>query len=260
MVEKYQFNQVIITKEQMIQHLKALGITKGMVLLLQCDIKKLPPIAGGMQMIIDCLIELVGYEGTIVCPTFTPYMCDPSNASVRMDRNLWKEIRSSMKAFHKKITLPQNEFAKQFLVNEGVVRSYHPLYSFAAWGKYAKTICDMHPLHFGLNEDSPLGKISELNGYCVMLGESFEQSLMFTYVKYRKKNLPIKVVCAPIESNRVVMWKSMLDYELSDHDFSRVKTIMEDKQIVKKTHLGNASCLLFNAKEVDKLAYAYYNK
>ena len=52
----------------------------------------------------------------------------------------------------------------QFLRNEGVVRSYHPLYSFAAWGKYAKILCDKHPLHFGLNQDSPLGKVSEFNG------------------------------------------------------------------------------------------------
>ena len=145
-------------------------------------------------------------------------------------------------------------------MNEGVVRSYHPLYSFAAWGKYAKTICDRHPLHFGLNEDSPLGKISELNGYCVMLGKSFEQSLMFTLAKYRKNNLPIKIISAPIESNRVVMWKSMLDYEMQEHDFSRVKAIMQDKQIVKSIYISDVECLLFNANQVDKLAFAYYNK
>ncbi len=260
MAEKYQFNQVIITKKQMLEHLKSLGIVRGMVLLLQCDLNKLGYIAGGAQMVIDCLMELIGYDGTLVVATFTPYMCDPSNREIKINRNLWKEVRDSMSAFHKKTSLPKDEFARQFMVNEGVVRSYHPLYSFAAWGKYAKTICDMHPLHFGLNEDSPLGKISELNGYCVMLGEVFENSLMFTHVKYRKKNLPIKIISAPIESNRVVMWKSMLDYEQEEHDFSRVKKIMDEKQIVKSTYIGDVECLLFNAKEVDRLAFAYYNK
>ena len=74
-------NQDIATvssKEEIVQQLTSLGIQKGMVLLVQADLQRLGYLIGGEQALIEALIDAVGYEGTLVMPTFTPQLLDPS--------------------------------------------------------------------------------------------------------------------------------------------------------------------------------------
>ena len=164
-------NEAVSSKQEILQQLETLGVQKGMVLLVQANVQRLGYIIGGSQALIEALMEAVGYDGTLVVPTFTPELMDPACCYNMVSREYWKDIRSFALPFDKKLTAPENDaFAMQFLRNEGVMRSYHPLYSFATWGKYAKVICNRHPLHFGLSKDSPLGKIVEFNGniFCLL--------------------------------------------------------------------------------------------
>ena len=129
---------VVSTKEDICAQLESLGIQRGMVILVQADMKKLGYLIGGEQMLIEALMETVGYEGTIVMPTFTPQMADPACQKKHIARMYWEDVRQHALPFDKKLSAPEKADALiyQFLRNEGVVRSYHPLYSFAAWGKY----------------------------------------------------------------------------------------------------------------------------
>lgn len=68
----------VSSKEEIVQQLTSLGIQKGMVLLVQADLQRLGYLIGGEQALIEALIDAVGYEGTLVMPTFTPQLLDPS--------------------------------------------------------------------------------------------------------------------------------------------------------------------------------------
>ena len=193
MVERITFDKIrdiamdpVNTKEDIADILESMGIQKGMVVLLQANSKELGHLVGGEQILIEALMETVGYDGTIVVPTFTPQMSDPSCVKRNIERDSWEKIRQHMLPFDRKLSVYEysDPIVHQFLRNEGVVRSYHPLYSFAAWGKYAKLICDKHPLHFGLNQDSPLGKIVEFNGYVLLLGCDYKECVMFQLARY----------------------------------------------------------------------------
>ena len=138
----------VSSKEEIVQQLMSLGIQKGMVLLVQADLQRLGYLIGGEQALIEALIDAVGYEGTLVMPTFTPQLLDPSCQKKTVERVYWDDVRASSFPFDRKLSAPQDALSLQFLRNEGVVRSYHPLYSFAAWGKYAKLICDQSPFAF----------------------------------------------------------------------------------------------------------------
>lgn len=247
---------IVSTKRDVMKMLQELGIRKGMTLLVQGDMTRLGYLVGEEQTLLDALMESVGYEGTIVMPAFTPHLSDPANKQEHVARMHWDEVRMNASAFDKKKSIPKtrNTLLLQFLHNDGVLRSYHPLYSFAAWGKYAKLICDKHPLHFGLNEDSPLGKLEELNGYCVLLGNVGDECTVFSLAHYKKNLLPVKVVYAPIENNRKVQWKAMLDLDTSGKSSRSCFDAMEDRKVIRHAFLGGGRCSLFSIREAVRLS------
>lgn len=251
----------VSSKKEMLQQLEALGIQKGMVLLVQADSTRLGYLIGGEQALMEALMEAVGYEGTLIMATFTPELLDPSLCEPRIHREYWEEVRRNALPFDRKTTLPKHAdpLVLQFLRNEGIARSYHPLYSFAAWGKYAKLFCDRHPLHFGLGQDSPLGKVVEFNGYTLMLGCDYEGCCIFQLARYQGSQPSIRLLSAPIENNKQVLWKDMLDVTYSTKDFSAVGDVMEERCVVKSSYIGNGRCRLFSAREALHLATAYFN-
>lgn len=254
-----EIEEAISTKENVVKQLDTIGIQKGMVLLVQADTSKLGIIAGGLQTIIDALMDAVGFEGTIVMPTFTLDLLDPSCQDNAIPRRFWKEVRASSNPYHKKLSAPYlcDPLVLQFLRNEGVTRSYHPLYSFAAWGKYAKLICDKHPLHFGLSKESPLGKILEFNGYALLLGCDYAKSVIFHVASYNGEKQPVRILSAPIQNNQNVQWKKMLEIDFQQEDRKFIGAVLEDRSIVNTSYIGNGKCCMFSAREAVKLAIAY---
>ena len=228
--------RTVIHKQDIKIQLEQLGIQKGMLLIVNADTLHMGYLNGGCQAVIEALMECVGYEGTIVVPTFTPQYKDPACQKDKPPRQQW-----------------------QFLRNDAVLRSNHPLYSFAAWGKYAKLICDKHPLHFALGKDSPLGKIYEMNGYCILLGCEYEACTMFHMAEYQEDIFPVKLVSAPIESNHRILWKDLLDIEQHNENFSEIGEVMEDRKIVKTAYIANSKCHFFSAREAVNLASTYFH-
>ena len=251
--------QAFSTKEMIIQQLTTLGIQKGMVLYIQTDMRKLGYLAGGVQTLLDALMDCVGFEGTLVIPTFTMNLADPSCQRTRINRKHWKDARINALPFHRKLSAPDHDdpFTLQFLRNEGVVRSYHPIYSFAAWGKYAKFICDKHPLHFGLGEDSPLGKILEFNGYIVLLGEQYHRCTLLNLASYKKEKQPIRIISAPIENNQSMIWKDMLELSFKDAPNETIGEYFETNSLVTTSYIGNGKCHMLNAREAIKWTLHY---
>lgn len=262
MAEKFAYTtldeteQTFSTKEMLSQQLEKLGIQKGMVLFVQSDIRKLGNFAGGAQTLINALMDCVGFEGTLVIPTFTTHLADPACQKQRIAREFWGQARQDALPYHRKLSAPdwEDAFTLQFLRNEGVVRSYHPMYSFAAWGKYAKLICDKHPLHFGLGENSPLGKLLEFNGHVVLLGELYHECTLFKLAYYHKENQPIRIISAPIESNQAMIWKDMLELSFEDEVDETLGGFIESQGVVSTAYIGNGICHMFSARDAIKLA------
>lgn len=251
----------VTTKDDICDLLAGMGITKSMVVLVQANTNALGYVVGGVQTIVNALMETVGYDGTIIMPTFSPQLADPSCLKQGVKREQWDVVRQYAQPFDRKLTTPyeSDPLIHQFLKNEGVVRSYHPLYSFAAWGKYAKVICDKHPLHFGLNQDSPLGRVVEFNGFVVMLGMDYKDCVMFRLAHYQNEKMPIRIVSAPIQINKKRIWKDMLDIDGPMTCFDEVGEAMEDRSIVKSCCIGGGICRFFSAREAKNLASAYFH-
>lgn len=250
----------IITKEDVIHFLKSMGISKGMILYVQSNILDYAFINGGNQTLIEALQEVVGYEGTIVLSSFSNHLMDPAcNRKYRFERDVYDEMRQSTQPFHKKRTPADNELANQLMRNDAVYRSNHPLYSCVAWGKYAKLMCDKHPLHFSLGKDSFLDKICEMNGYVLLLGTGYRNCDIFKYAATLVGKAPVKIISSPIDKKGSAEFVDMLDIEYTSKGIEHIKTMMEERSVVKDSFLANAHCRFFKAKEAANLALAYYH-
>lgn len=250
----------VLSKERLKKILVDLGIQKGMLLLVEIDYKKIGYVIGGIQTVVEALMDVVGYEGTIVVPTFTMQLLDPSCKEIAFEREDWEEIRANTRTFDRHLSVPESgcEFANQFLRNDGVARSCHPLFSFAAWGKYAKLLCDRHPLHFGLSHDSPLGKLHDLDGYVLQIGSGYADTNAFYLSKYYDNVTPIQVLSVPVEHNHELRWKALLEIELGKEEFEAIGHKMEEKGVIKKAPVHQTEAIFYSMKDASLTGNAYF--
>lgn len=266
MVRKYENYQElkhiqdIITKDDLVRIFKSMGLSKGMILYVQSNILTFTYINGGNQAVIEALMEVVGFEGTIIMPSFSEQLVDPAcSRKYLFERDVFEEMRESGQAFHKKRTPADQELANQLMRNDAIYRSNHPLHSCVAWGKYAKLMCDKHPLHFSLGKDSFLDKICEMNGYVLLLGNSYQDCDIFKYALTLAAKAPIKIISSPIDKKGNTCYVDMLEIEYTHKGIKNIKQMMEERSVVKDSFIGAAHCRFFKAKEAASLALAYYH-
>jgi aminoglycoside 3-N-acetyltransferase len=142
--------------EAVAEHVRALGVREGGVLLVHTSFRAVRPMEGGPLGLLRALRRSVGPRGTLVMPTMTgdeiPF--DPrSTPSEGMG-----------------IT------AELFWRQPGVLRSLHPGASFAAEGPLAARVCAPQPLAPPHGRDSPPGRVVELGGQVLLLGVDHSES------------------------------------------------------------------------------------
>ncbi len=248
----------VIGKDDLILSLKRIGLTKGMIIYVQADLITRSYVNGGYQCVIEALQEVVGYEGTIVSSAFANILDPACNKEYRFERDLYDEIRHNAVAFHKKRSSANSMFAEQMMKNDAVYRSNHPTHSCVAWGKYAKLICDQHPLHFPLGKESYIDKMIQMKSYVLLLGVNFRECDVFKYASSLCNKEAIKVVTTPIEKQGGKEWVNILDYEYHLPCVDVIKEMMEEREIVKEEFIGSNTCYLFSIKEACTLAQGYF--
>ena len=253
--------QDVVTKNDLVSMFKRMGLHKGMIVYVQSDLEKYAYINGGAQSIIDALIEVIGYEGTLVTPAFSESLVDPAcDRQYLFERDVFDEIRATRLPYYKKKTPSEcGSLSNQLMCNEAVFRSNHPTHSILSCGKYAKLICDRHPLHFSLGKDSPIDKVVEMNGYVLLLGTKYSECDIFSYASILSMKNPIRIVTSPVEKKGEKEFISMLEMDYDLKDVHVVREMMLEREVVKEDYLGNAQCAFFQAKEASTLAQGYFN-
>lgn len=252
----------VITKEQLVTTLKDLGVTSSMILEVHCDLSKLPYIVGGAQTVVDALLEIVGETGTILMPIEPANTNDPSawkNPNVSCD--LYDEIRENMPMFHPLYCDSKaGAVLENFRSRSDVIFSSHPKCGYAAWGRYAKLLCNRQSLHFPLAEESPSARLYELKGYVLNIGCQLEDCTCLHLAEYRSDCRPIKVDTACINMNGRRVMKRYLDLDIDNKEFNRIRPNMIRKDLIRSTNLGECEIELFSAHEAINELTAYLEK
>lgn len=216
----------LITVETLAADFRKLGVTEGMTLLLHSSFKSLGQwVAGGPVAVILALEQVLGAEGTLVMPTQSSDLTDPSGWSMPpVPEAWWQDIREHMPAYDPDLTplrgmgIIPDTFRKQ----KGVKRSGHPIDSFAAWGKHRDQIIDGQALEFGFGEHSPLARIYDLNGSVLLLGVDNVNNTSLHLAEHRASYAGKQEITAgaPMMVDGVRQWVEFRDFNWNSDDFA----------------------------------------
>lgn len=251
----------VSTKKEIMAKLIELGVKPGMILEVHSSLSSFGFVVGGAQSVVDALIDVVGYSGTILMPLHCSDNTEPTFwVNPPCDCGLAQVIRENMPAYHKKEmdTRYMGQIVENLRRRDGAVISNHPNSAYVAWGKYAKLLCNRHSLHFSLSEESPTARLYELKGYVLLLGVGFDNCTLLHLAEYRSDCRPILLQGAAVEIEGRRVWKKYLDIDVDSDEFPAIEIELKGKGAIRSTKIGNCDAKLFRADVAIDEAVRYF--
>jgi aminoglycoside 3-N-acetyltransferase len=217
----------LVTFDNIVKDLITIGVCPGMTLLVHSSLSKLGWVCGGAAAVILALLEVLGPEGTLVMPTHSGDLSDPAKwKNPPVPEAWWPQIYESMPAYQQDLTPTRamGAIPEGFRNMEGVLRSDHPQFSFAAFGPQAKTITSNHSLAHGMSENSPLARVYDLAGWVLLLGVNHSNNTSL-HLAENRANFPGKKMTqngAPVFVRGERKWVIFDEIDYTDNDFSQL--------------------------------------
>lgn len=252
-----------VTKASLIEAFKRVGVGGDMIIEVHSSLSSFHYVIGGARTVVDALMEVCGHGGTILMPTQVSDNSEPSdwdNPPVVAGRI--QEIRASIPPYSPEHSdIPHmGEIVENFRHREGVIISSHPSCSYAAWGRYAKLLCNRQSLHFPFAEESPCARLYELKGKVLLLGVDFDSVTCLHLAEYRNDCRPIGISGAAIETEEGVVWRKYLDLNVDSSSFLKVRPMMARKNMIRETMLGGCHIQFFSASDAIDFTSRYLEK
>ena len=243
------------TTATLLRDLRAMGITRGDVLVVHSSLRSLGWVAGGAAAVVDALLEAVGPEGTVSMPSQSGDWSDPERwANPPVPEQWWAEILQGRPAYDPYATplRQMGAVAENFLVRRSTLRSAHPLHSQMANGMHAAWIIERHPLDDSFGDGSPLGRLYELDAKVLLIGVGHDSNTSLhlaeararwkgkTAIEHRSK---VEVDGAPT----VVTWS---EPEIHADDFERLGDELDASGLVQMGRLALATCRLARQRAI----------
>ena len=263
-----QKTETLATVESLQADFKALGIQKGVILLVHSSLSAMGWVCGGVVAVIIALQEVLGETGTLVMPAHSTDLSDPSQwKNPPVPESWWQTIRETMPAYDPDLTPTRSmgKIAETFRKQNGVLRSAHPQSSFCARGPQASSIVNNHSLAYAFGEHSPLARIYDLHGFVLLLGVDHSSNTSIHLAEYRA-DFPTKRVVregAPISQAGSRTWTTFEDIDVDDSDFDHLGKdfIRSDAgKVVRHGKVGNANCQLMPQRAIVDFAVNWLQK
>lgn len=229
--------------------LQKLGVEPGDDLLVHCAFSKVGPTYGGVQAFIDALQGTLTPAGTLVMPTHTTGLTEPSRwVNPPAPEDWWQTIRDELPAYDpaRSITRAMGALAETFRSYPQVLRSNHPHGSFAAWGKHAEQITKGHEFPGIFGETSPLARLYELNAKVLLVGVGHGNNTSLHLAEYRADYTKIfHTEGAPIIEDGQRRWAEAEELKIDSDDFVSIgQAFAEQTNLQQSGKIGLASALL----------------
>jgi aminoglycoside 3-N-acetyltransferase len=247
-----------ITKEQLINDLKKIGLKPGDSVLVHSSLSKIGFVEEGAKTVIDALSETVGNTGTLLFPAFPAkgrnktYLRETSGFDIRSTPS---QMGSITEYFRK---LPE------------VFRSFHPTDSICAKGPLAEYYTNSH---YGqltpYNQHSPFRKLCDKNGKILMLGttlngactnlHTLEDAVDFKFPVYDKELFTVKMIDE--KGNQTVMQTKVHDPQYSaKRNCDALKPMFEKEGVLVNGEIGEAKSMLIDANKMLEVMIRNYKE
>lgn len=246
------------TRTSIAEEARALGVQPGSVLLVHSSLKAIGGwIAGGAEAVVLGLEDALGESGTLVMPTQSSNLTDPAIwMNPPLDPRWWDLVRDEMPLYDPDLTLTRGmgTVPETFRKQRGTQRSGHPHLSFAARGPKAAAITERHPLEYGLGEDSPLGRLYELDAFVLMLGTGYDTNTSFHLGEYRAAYRGKKELrpTAKVPGEHGPEWRKFSDINFDSEDFERLGADFDTEKAsgIRRGRIGRAECRLVRQRSM----------
>ena len=244
-----------ITKREIKEAFAQVGLKPGTAVMVHTSLSAIGYVCGGAQTVIEALTETVGPEGTIMMPTQSWKNLDPEDGvHAGVEEEYWQIIRDSWPAYDKRIT-PTNTMgavAEMFRSWPGAIRSDHPARSVAAWGKNAEYLVSNHDLSNIFGDDSPIGRLYELDGSVLLIGVGYDKNTSI-HLADARADYPGKHTCiehSAIMENGKRVWKAYETLFVDGEDFKEIGAAYEKEHEVKISSLGGAALRFMRQRDL----------
>ncbi len=249
------------TRSSLLADLQQLGMRPGVTLMVHASLSSLGWVAGGPVAVVQALLEAVGEGGTLVMPSFTGDLTEPSYWQHPPVPEHWQQIiRDETPAFDPAITPTRmiGRVAETFRTWPGTLRSDHPHFSVCARGPLAQTITAGHQLEDSMGEHSPFARLYDAGAYVLQLGTDRNSCLHLA--EFRSGLRGHMIQGAPILENGERVWKVFRDLKFDDDSFPPVKAAFEASGGVKVGQVGSAVSRLMPVRGLVDFAAAWFRK
>jgi aminoglycoside N3'-acetyltransferase len=233
-----------IPKKDLTAELQDTGVTAGDCLILHCSFKPLKVAGYTPDRVIDAFLDVLGPSGTLMMPTFT-YSYS----------GIWNVI-----PFNPDSTpgIENGILSETFRLRSGVLRSGHPTYSVAAFGKHAKFLTSNRDLCSPLGHGSSYEDAMKLDAKILLLGVGNNRNSMIHHLEVVAglpyNDIPFRKFwgdTALVEKNgRTNTVPLVPEYPACSDNFSWLDKILLQKEIAREGQIGGASAFLINARNM----------
>jgi|GEM_PF-755329 len=247
----YKEGKLPLTKVDIIEAFRNLGITKGDKLMVHTSLSSFGYIVGGERDLIEAIQEIITHDGVLLMPGHSGWNTDPVTwSNPPMPKDWQVHIADSIRPFDKEKT-PIDFMGRvpvAFSKYPGVERTNHPAVSFLVWGNMDGWLDQ--PLNDPLGKGSPLMKLYNEGGKVLMLGVDYSSVTALHLAEYLSETLPIEINKSKIIEDGIEKWVSYREkvaqcdfYNLIGQDFERVHQISTNL-------IGYSRCKLLNMKKL----------
>lgn len=224
---------MVFTQSYLKNDLERLGVCRGMTVLVHTSLSAVGHVCGGPVALILALEDILGDEGTLVMPTHSNDLTDPTGwTSPPVPEGQLDLFLNEMPPFSVDLTPTRNMgvVSEVFRKQDGVIRSPHPHVSFSARGREAERICGEHPLANSLGPASPLGRIYDLKGFVLLIGVGHERNTSLHLAEYLADRMKTPITArAPMLVNGSRQWVEFEDIEIDDSSFGLLGSQFEEE-------------------------------
>lgn len=251
-----------ISRQDLIQDFKKIGIENGMNLMVHSSLSKIGWVIGGPQTVVNAIIEAVGDNGTIVMPAATPHCLHPNSwDDIKISNDWISKVVEHLPIFNLNTTpTSMGTIPETFRNWPKTLRSDHPISSICARGRLANVITENHNLEISEGKNTPYEKVYELDFHILLIGVGFNRCTMLHFAESKSKNPRLTTSNYPISQHNKRVWIKVTDMgNDNDTHFPKIGEQYLNKNRVDIGKIGEADSILLSSKVIVDFATNYFN-
>jgi len=232
---KSYFPQSRITRDEITDGLRRLGLGSGDLVHVHSSLRSLGHVVGGAEAVVDALLEAVAPGGTVMVPTFN---------------------HGAAEVFDVRTTPSTNGAITEALrCRPTAVRSVHPTHPCAAIGPPARELVEGHLQLCTFDADSPLGRCGRLGGWVLLLGVGMqvntsahigETMANVHCLGFRQLERRVRLPSGEV----ITAWSDIWRDGPCRIEWEPLERLMRERELITDGRVGLAECHLMRCRDV----------